>query len=98
MDQHSSAAPGPAPAPAGPGPGGTRPVGVVQWLAARSLRARLIAGLVGLLALACATVGVVTYTHLHSVLLNQLDAELATASNRYGDCVHDQGPPPGPAG
>ncbi len=70
----------------------------MQWLAARSLRARLIAGLVGLLALACATVGVVTYTHLHSVLLNQLDAELATASNRYGDCVHDQGPPPGPGG
>ena len=57
------------------------------WLAARTLRGRLIAGLLTLLALACATVGVVTYTHLHSVLISQLDVELGTASARYADCT-----------
>jgi two-component system, OmpR family, sensor kinase len=64
-----------------------------RWLAARTLRGRLIAGLLGLLALACATVGLVTYTHLHSVLISQLDTELADANVRYALCL--QGPPPG---
>jgi len=64
-----------------------------RWLAARTLRGRLIAGLLALLAVACATVGFVTYTHLHSVLLSQLDAELAGASSRYNGCV--TGPPDG---
>jgi two-component system, OmpR family, sensor kinase len=68
-----------------------RPSRVAQWLAARTLRGRLIAGLLALLALACATVGVVTYTHLHSVLVSQLDSELANANVRYVYCVH---PPP----
>ncbi len=69
-----------------------RPGGFRHWLAARSLRARLIAGLLGLLALACATVGVVTYTHLHSVLISQLNAELDTAIQRYAACVKPGGP------
>jgi len=69
-----------------------------QWLAARTLRGRLIAGLLALLALACATVGAVTYTHLHSVLVSQLDAQLSAANARYQGCVNPQGPPPGPAG
>jgi two-component system, OmpR family, sensor kinase len=68
-----------------------------RWLAARTLRGRLIAGLVGLLALACATVGVVTYTHLHSVLISQLDTELSSASLRYGGCVQGQPPQNGQA-
>jgi two-component system, OmpR family, sensor kinase len=55
------------------------------------LRGRLIAGLLTMLALACATVGVVTYTHLHSVLVSQLDAELVTANSRYAGCFS---PPP----
>ena len=67
-----------------------------RWLAARTLRSRLIAGLLALLAVACATVGFVTYTHLHSVLLSQLDAELAGASSRYNGCV--TGPPDGQHG
>ena len=46
-----------------------------------------------LLALACATVGVVTYTHLHSVLVSQLDQSLTTANARYFSCVN---PPPEP--
>lgn len=67
-----------------------------QWLAQRTLRGRLIAGLLGLLALACATVGVVTYTHLHTVLISQLNAEVASAAGRYTSCVHPNPPPPGP--
>jgi two-component system, OmpR family, sensor kinase len=94
--------------PGGPAPGGpaqhTSRAG--RWLAARTLRGRLIAGLLGLLALACATVGAVTYTHLHSVLISQLDTELTSASLRYGGCLQGQGPggpqdgqaPPGSAG
>ncbi len=66
---------------------------VRQWLAARTLRGRLVAGLLVLLALACASVGAVTYAHLHSVLTNNLNSELQLASMRYVDCL--QGPPPG---
>jgi two-component system, OmpR family, sensor kinase len=44
-----------------------------------------------MLALACATVGIVTYTHLHSVLVGQLDSELGIANSRYTGCVS---PPP----
>ena len=64
-----------------------------QWLAARTLRGRLIAGLLTLLFLACATVGAVTYAHLHSVLINGLNADLRDASQRYVGCL--TGPPPG---
>jgi two-component system OmpR family sensor kinase len=76
-----------APAPVG------RPARARQWLAARTLRSRLIAGLLALLALACATVGVVTYAHLRTVLISGLNAQLALANQRYVDCL--QGPPPG---
>ncbi|HXW88505.1 MAG TPA: HAMP domain-containing sensor histidine kinase [Streptosporangiaceae bacterium] len=72
-----------------------RPSRAGRWLAARTLRGRLIAGLLGLLALACATVGAVTYTHLHTVLIGQLDTELTSASLRYTGCVQ---PPPGAPG
>jgi two-component system, OmpR family, sensor kinase len=64
-----------------------------QWLAARTLRGRLVVGLLALLALACATVGAVTYAHLQSVLTNNLNSELQLANMRYVDCLH--GPPPG---
>jgi two-component system, OmpR family, sensor kinase len=70
------------------GPGGLRP-----WLAGRTLRGRLIAGLVALLAVACAAVGIVTYLSLHGFLLSQLDGQLTAASSRYNMCV--DGPPPG---
>jgi two-component system OmpR family sensor kinase len=82
--------------PAGEGPPGRAKSRAGRWLAGRTLRGRLIAGLLGLLALACATVGVVTYTHLHGVLIGQLDAELTTASGRYNGCLY--GLPPGPTG
>jgi two-component system, OmpR family, sensor kinase len=78
--------------------------GFRAWLARRTLRGRLIAGLLALLAIACATVGVVTYTHLHSVLIDQLKTELTSASVRYNICTtpgdgqdHSQPPPAGPA-
>jgi two-component system OmpR family sensor kinase len=67
--------------------------GARRWLAGRTLRGRLIAGLVTLLFVACAAVGVVTYLSLHSFLLGQLDDQLAAASSRYTMCV--DGPPPG---
>src|SRR5262249_11409168 len=74
----------------GPGPG--QPTQARGWLARRTLRGRLIAGLLALLAVACAAVGLVTYVALHSALLNQLDTQLMAASQRYEKCL--QGPPP----
>jgi two-component system, OmpR family, sensor kinase len=66
---------------------------VRRWLAGRTLRARLIAGLVALLFASCAAVGIVTYLRLHGFLMDQLDDQLAAASNRYVMCM--SGPPPG---
>jgi two-component system OmpR family sensor kinase len=64
-----------------------------RWLAGRTLRGRLIAGLLVLLATACAAVGLVTSVALHNSLLNQLDQQLVSASIRYQFCVNH--PPPG---
>ena len=64
-----------------------------RWLARRTLRGRLIAGLLALLAVACAAVGAVTYVSLHSYLLGQLDQQLVQASGRYQACLGQ--PPPG---
>ena len=64
--------------------------------ATRSLRGQLITGLVALLALACACVGVVTYLVLSHTLLNQLDYQLQAAGGRYASCMeekHHEGPP-----
>jgi two-component system, OmpR family, sensor kinase len=65
-----------------------------RWLAGRTLRSRLIAGLLALLATACAVVGLVTYVALHDSLLNQLDQQLTAASIRYSFCMSHR-PPPG---
>ncbi|MDX6336071.1 MAG: two-component system, OmpR family, sensor kinase [Streptosporangiaceae bacterium] len=68
-----------------------------RWLAARSLRAQLITGLVALIALAFAAVGIVTYIVLSHTLLNQLDYQLQAAGGQYASCMeqkHDEGPPP----
>jgi two-component system OmpR family sensor kinase len=69
-----------------------------RWLAGRTLRGRLIAGLLALLAIACATVGLVTYLALRGFLLGQLDAQLAAASHRYVTCVNKRPPGQNPAG
>ncbi len=64
-----------------------------QWLGARTLRGRLIAGVLVLLFLACASVGVLTYAHLRSVLINGLNVDLEAANQRYVSCLKK--PPPG---
>jgi len=67
-----------------------------RWLATRSLRGQLITGLVALLALACAGVGLVSYIVLSHTLLNQLDYQLQAAGGRYASC-HRGEAPRGPA-
>jgi two-component system OmpR family sensor kinase len=60
------------------------------------MRGRLIAGLVALLAVACAAVGLVTYLSLRGYLLGQLDGNLQAASARFTFCVDGAGAaPPG---
>src|SRR5579859_5094094 len=78
------------------GKSGPRPGQPRRWLARRTLRGRLIAGLVALLAVACAAVGAVTYVSLHGYLLGQLDQQLVQASGRYQACLGH--PPPGDDG
>jgi two-component system, OmpR family, sensor kinase len=64
----------------------------MRWFAGRTLRGRLIAGLLALLAVACAAVGLVTYLALHGAMLSQLDTQLRAASHRYEMCLN--APPP----
>ncbi|MGH3278835.1 MAG: sensor histidine kinase [Trebonia sp.] len=52
----------------------------------RTLRGRLIAGLVALLAAACATVGLVTYFAVAGALARELNSELQTASGLAYHC------------
>jgi two-component system OmpR family sensor kinase len=56
------------------------------------LRSRLIAGLLTLLAVACAAVGLVTYIALHGLLIGQVDQQLKGASLRYYHCETGGGP------
>jgi two-component system OmpR family sensor kinase len=65
-----------------------------RWLAGRTLRSRLIAGLVALLALSCALVGAVTYMAVRGFLFHQLGQQLSDAAQRYKTCVELRGPPP----
>jgi two-component system, OmpR family, sensor kinase len=89
---------------AGPGPDRPHRPWPARWLARRTLRGRLIAGLLALLAVACAAVGVVTYVGLRGYLLGQLDQQLVQASGRYQACLghpppgHDADNIPGPSG
>ncbi len=72
----------------GGGPGTARPMSRPRrWLAGRTLRARLITGLVALLALACAVIGVATYVALRGFLLGSMDKQLSAANTRYVACV-----------
>ncbi len=56
-------------------------------LGPRTLRGRLIAGLLALLAVACAAVGLTTYVALHKALMSQLDQQLSAVNLRYGNCL-----------
>jgi hypothetical protein len=71
---------------------GRRPPAFQRWLGRRTLRGRLIAGLLALLAVACAAIGVVTYVGLRHGLTSQLDQQLTAASARYVGCL-EAGPP-----
>jgi two-component system, OmpR family, sensor kinase len=62
-------------------------------LGRRTLRGRLVAGLLALLAVACAAVGLATYVSLHGYLLGHLDQQVIQASLRYRACLGL--PPPG---
>jgi len=66
---------------------GRRPSPFRRWLRRRTLRGRLIAGLLALLALACAAVGLVTYVGLRHGLMSQVDEQLGEASARYSTCL-----------
>jgi two-component system OmpR family sensor kinase len=56
----------------------------------KTLRGRLIAGLVALLAVACATVGLVTYLAVQSSLTRELRGELQTATGLAYNCWETQ--------
>jgi two-component system, OmpR family, sensor kinase len=65
-----------------------------RWLAGLSLRARLIAGLLALLAMACAVVGGATYLATDRFLLIQLDNQLRGSASVYAIACHKHGGPP----
>jgi len=56
---------------------GRRPGAFRRWLGRRTLRGRLIAGLLALLAVACAAIGLVTYVGLRHGLMSQLGSSTA---------------------
>ncbi|HEX4287511.1 MAG TPA: histidine kinase dimerization/phospho-acceptor domain-containing protein, partial [Trebonia sp.] len=64
----------------------------------RTLRGRLIAGLLTLLVAACATVGLVTYLVVGDSLSNGLVSDLKTATGLAYDCFNPQRPVPGSGG
>lgn len=67
-----------------------------------SLRARLVATLVGLLAVVCAVIAVATTVAVYQFQVHQLDTQLMSAGARTFVALHppapdpDRGPPPGP--
>ena len=63
------------------------PLGTGGWRPARTLSGRLIAGLVALLALGCATVGVVTYFAIQRALSDELDNQLQAATSVANTCL-----------
>ncbi|GAB3138277.1 HAMP domain-containing sensor histidine kinase [Micromonospora sonneratiae] len=66
------------------------------WIAGLTLRTRLVAAVVALLAAVCVVIGVVTTVALHDFLIEQLDQRLVMAANRfYGPPGR---PPPGGLG
>jgi two-component system OmpR family sensor kinase len=58
-----------------------------RWPAPRTLSGRLIAGLVALLAIACATVGVATYLFVRRSQAAELDSQLQVASSLANNCM-----------
>jgi two-component system OmpR family sensor kinase len=63
----------------------------VRSLLPHTLRARLTLGLVVLLAVSCAAVGVAAVLELNGFLTNRLDQQLADAGNRFAVSLEHQG-------
>ena len=63
-----------------------------------TLRAKLIAQLVAVVAGVCLVIGVVTVLSLRAFMLHQMDSQLADASDRARHFVERPGPPPGTNG
>ncbi len=63
---------------------------IARLLTLRTLRGKLIAGLVALLAVGCATVGVVTYFAVQHSLSDELDNQLQTATILAYNCWEHQ--------
>ena len=91
------ALPARAPGRAGLGPARRLAAAPWRWAARRTLRGRLIAGLLILLALACAVVGGATYFAVNRFLLIQLDDQLQASARIYAAACqhHDDGDAPG---
>jgi two-component system OmpR family sensor kinase len=92
--------PDPVPKPRGPGGDTSRQAIWARWLAGRTLRARLIAGLLVLFTLASVGVGIATTVALSGFLVRQLDQQLIAAGIQLPlhleDDNGDQGNGPGP--
>ena len=77
-----------------------------RWLAGRTLRGRLIAGLLALLVVAFTAVGAATYVAFDRILGNSLDQQLGIANKGYVSCLSEPAPDadqgehgrPGPGG
>jgi two-component system, OmpR family, sensor kinase len=59
----------------------------VRRLAGRTLSTRLIAGVMLLLAGACAIIGVVTYLAVRNSMVSSLDGQLQSATGNYAHCI-----------
>jgi two-component system OmpR family sensor kinase len=68
------------------------------WLASRTLRTRLIAGVLVLLAVSCLGIGITTSITLRGFLVNRLDQNLASAGSRFDVSLEHPGGPGGANG
>jgi two-component system, OmpR family, sensor kinase len=68
------------------------------WLAGRTLRTRLIAGVLVLLAVSCVGIGIITSITLRGFLVDRLDQNLASAGSRLDVSLEHPGGAPGIGG
>ena len=60
-----------------------------NWLAGRTLSARLITGVLLLLVGACAVIGVATYLAIRGSMVSALDGQLRSSSGTYATCIEN---------
>ncbi|HXL92617.1 MAG TPA: hypothetical protein VN969_27090, partial [Streptosporangiaceae bacterium] len=70
----------------------------VRRLAGRTLSTRLIAGVMLLLAGACAIIGVVTYLAVRNSMVSSVDGQLQSATGNYASCITMPRDPGAPGG